>query len=72
MAKSAFKEWFKVQYGGRFPDERKRHRLAAKIHELKSDLHFLEDEYRVQRWLADSADAALKGWNAAPESRAKP
>lgn len=60
---SAFKAWFKAQFGG-WPDIRKRHRLGAKIHELESALHFAKEEHAKQRWLEDVLDGALKARNA--------
>jgi hypothetical protein len=68
MKKSEFKEWFKAQYGGRFPDANKRRRLSIKIHELESQLIVARSEFRLQEWLADTCDAALKGWNASPSA----
>lgn len=64
--KSAFQAWFKEQFGS-LPNERKRVKLSIKVHELESALVYARKELQQQEWLRDSADAALKGWNAKPQ-----
>lgn len=65
MKKSAFKEWFREQFGS-LPNEPKRVKLTIKVHELESALVFARKELDRENWLRDAQDAALKGWNASP------
>mgnify|MGYP001577337529 CR=1 FL=1 len=69
--RSAFEEWFKEQYGGRMPDERKRRKLSGRIRSLESELHYLKADLKVQDWLYQTWNESLKGWCAAASTRTK-
>ena len=63
MRKSAFRDWFKAQYG-RFPNEAARQRLQVKVHDAEFRLHELRRELELEERIARQMQDALYGWNA--------
>ena len=60
---SAFRKWFKEQYG-RLPNADKMRRLRIKHDNALGTLHDLERQLELEERLAKQMNDALLGWNA--------
>ena len=60
---SAFRKWFKAQFGA-LPNDRKRQKIEMKMRGLESELFHLRQQHRLQIYLQDTFNGALKGWTA--------
>jgi hypothetical protein len=63
MMKSAFRDWFKRQYGA-VPSERKRQAARRKIRDLEHALSVAKVEFQVEDARFAAWTNALYGWSA--------
>lgn len=68
MKKSAFGDWFKLQFG-RLPNESRRTKLRNKRDELRGAMEAADIEFRMEDALHAAWRAALYGWNARPRGK---
>ena len=64
---SAFRTWFKAQYG-RLPNERRRQSLRIKHDNALGTLNDLERQLELEERLARQFNDALYGWNASRDA----
>jgi len=63
LRRSAFKHWFREQYGV-LPNERRRYLARKKISDLERALHVARTELQVEDARFAAFTNALYGWNA--------